>query len=71
MDGDEECPTCGSTDFHDEDGRIFCHNGHDQGRGLATAEDDADFGRQGTVVRKKIDKERIKISKGRLGLRRR
>ncbi|KAJ9614192.1 hypothetical protein H2200_002328 [Cladophialophora chaetospira] len=63
MDDDEECLTCGSTEFHEEDGRIFCHNGHDQGRGLATAADDADFGRQGTVVRKKIDKEKIKISK--------
>ncbi|OCT54166.1 hypothetical protein CLCR_00315 [Cladophialophora carrionii] len=62
MDGDE-CATCGSTDFHDEDGRIFCHNGHDQGHGLSTAEDDADFGRQGTIVRKKVDKEKQKTSR--------
>ncbi|EXJ54112.1 hypothetical protein A1O7_09449 [Cladophialophora yegresii CBS 114405] len=62
MDGDE-CATCGSADFHDEDGRIFCHNGHDQGRGLTTAEDDADFGRQGTIVRKKVDKEKQKASR--------
>ncbi|KIW94805.1 uncharacterized protein Z519_04782 [Cladophialophora bantiana CBS 173.52] len=63
MDG-EECAECGSTDFHDEDGRIFCAGGHDQGRGLATAADDADFGRQGTVVRKKEVKRKQKISKG-------
>ena len=63
MDG-EDCTICGSTQFHDEDGRMICHNGHDQGRGLATAEDDADFGHQGTVVRKKVTKEKQKISKG-------
>ncbi|KIW26092.1 uncharacterized protein PV07_09219 [Cladophialophora immunda] len=62
MDG-EECGTCGSTEFYDEDGRIFCANGHDQDLGLATAEDDADFGRQGTVVRKKEIKTKQKISK--------
>ncbi|OAP55988.1 hypothetical protein AYL99_10140 [Fonsecaea erecta] len=62
MDG-EECGTCGSTEFYDEDGRIFCANGHDQGLGLATAEDDADFGRQGTIVRKKEDKKKQKISR--------
>ncbi|KIX97599.1 uncharacterized protein Z520_06377 [Fonsecaea multimorphosa CBS 102226] len=63
MDG-EECGICGSTEFYDEDGRIFCANGHDQGLGLATAEDDADFGRQGTVVRKKEIRKKQKISKG-------
>ncbi|EXJ70960.1 uncharacterized protein A1O5_05953 [Cladophialophora psammophila CBS 110553] len=62
MDG-EECAECGSTDFHDEDGRIFCARGHDQGRGLATAADDADFGHQGTVVRRKEVKRKQKISK--------
>ncbi|KIW83155.1 hypothetical protein Z517_02399 [Fonsecaea pedrosoi CBS 271.37] len=62
MDGDE-CGTCGSTEFYDEDGRIFCANGHDQGLGLATVEDDADFGRQGTVVRKKEIRKKQKVSK--------
>ena len=65
MDDDEGCPICGNADFHDEDGRTLCDNGHDQGRGLATAEDDADFGRQGSIVRKKVDREKQKISKGR------
>ncbi len=69
MDDDEdECPICGNTNFHDEDGRTVCFNGHDQGRGLATAEDDADFARPGTIVRKKVDREKQKISKGTLTL---
>ena len=65
MDVEEDCAICGSSDFHDEDGRVFCHNGHDQGRGLTTAEDDADFARQGTIVRKKVKREKQKISRGR------
>lgn len=60
---EEPCDRCGSTAFHDEDGKIVCHNGHDQGR-TVTAEDDADFGRQGTVVRKKVDKVKVRTSKG-------
>ena len=65
MDGEEDCAICGSSDFYDEDGRLFCRNGHDQGRGLVTAEDDADFARQGNVVRKKVKREKQKVSKGR------
>jgi hypothetical protein len=54
----EPCSQCGSTRFHEQDGVTYCHNGHDQGRGLAIGVDDGDFGKQGTIVRKKGDRER-------------
>ncbi|KAK5045895.1 hypothetical protein LTR84_008681 [Exophiala bonariae] len=61
---DDGCEICGSTDFAvDDDGRTYCANGHDQGRGPVTAEDDQDFVRKGKVVRKKEKKVKQKISK--------
>ena len=64
MDDEEGCTVCGSNILHEEDGRTLCQNGHDQGRGPITAEDDGDFVRQGTIVRKKVKKEKQKITKG-------
>ena len=44
---------------------MVCGNGHVQGNGPATAEDEADFGHRGSVLRKKETKEKQKVSKGR------
>ena len=67
MNEEDACNQCGSTDFTlEDDGRTYCANGHDQERGIATAEDDADFGRQGRLFKKKDIKSKTRISKGRI-----
>ncbi|RVX75865.1 hypothetical protein B0A52_00222 [Exophiala mesophila] len=64
MNEEDACNQCGSTDFTlEDDGRTYCANGHDQERGIATAEDDADFGRQGRLFKKKDIKSKTRISK--------
>lgn len=64
-DDDDRCDQCGSTDFTvEDDGRTYCSNGHEQARGVITAEDDADYARKGKVVRKKEKKSKRKMSKG-------
>ncbi|KAK7896968.1 hypothetical protein LTR67_004856 [Exophiala xenobiotica] len=64
MDDDDRCEQCGSTNFEvDEDGRTYCTNGHEQARGHIIAEDDADFARQGTTVRKKDARPKQKFSR--------
>ncbi|KAK5207081.1 hypothetical protein LTR41_007148 [Exophiala xenobiotica] len=64
MDDDDRCEQCGSTTFEvDEDGRTYCTNGHEQARGHIIAEDDADFARQGTTVRKKDARPKQKFSR--------
>lgn len=61
---DDYCDQCGSTDFAvEDDGRTYCANGHEQNRGVVTAEDDQDYARQGKVVRKKEKKVKQKLSK--------
>ncbi|KEF57854.1 uncharacterized protein A1O9_05775 [Exophiala aquamarina CBS 119918] len=63
-DDDDRCDQCGSTDFTiEDDGRTYCANGHEQARGIITAEDDADYARKGKVVRKKEKKSKQKVSK--------
>lgn len=64
MNDEDPCSQCGSTEFNlEDDGRTYCANGHDQGRGVITGEDEADFGRLGKVVRKKVPKTKVKASK--------
>ena len=60
MDADP-CELCGATGTYDEDGNIFCSNGHFQHR--AAAEVDDETGRHGKVVRKKVEKKKERVSR--------
>lgn len=63
---EDACQTCGSTELTiDEDGRTYCANGHEQARGIVTAEDDQDFARPGNIIRKKEAKGKQKVLRGR------
>lgn len=69
MSDEDPCEQCGSTDFNvEDDGHTYCVNGHEQARGVITAEDDQDFARQGKIVRKKEKKSKQKFSKSELTL---
>lgn len=58
------CPYCGNTQFEEENGILVCTScGRQQEGGLQVADDDADFGTQGKVTRKKVEKTKIKVSK--------
>jgi len=58
------CPYCGNTQFEEENGILVCTScGRQQEGGLQVADDDADFGTQGKVTRKKVEKTRVKVSK--------
>ena len=58
----EPCDLCGLTDFYEEDGFVYCSNGHNQGP-IAATEGDVDFGRVGKILRKKQEKSREKVSR--------
>lgn len=58
-----QCPNCGNTDFEDENGLLVCTScGRQQEGPLLTEQDDADFGTQGKIVRKKVEKSKIKVT---------
>ncbi|KAK5943858.1 hypothetical protein PMZ80_003139 [Knufia obscura] len=58
------CPYCGNATFEEENGILVCTScGRQQEGGLQVADDDADFGTQGKVTRKKIEKTKVKVSK--------
>lgn len=58
------CPYCGNTHFEEENGILVCTScGRQQEGGLQIADDDADFGTQGKVTRKKVEKTKVKVSK--------
>lgn len=56
----EPCDLCGTSDFYEEDGFIYCSNGHNQGP-IAATEGDQDFGRVGKILRKKQEKSKEKV----------
>lgn len=58
------CPYCGNTQFEEENGIVICTScGRQQEGGLQVVDDDADFGTQGKVTRKKVEKTKVKVSK--------
>lgn len=58
-----QCPNCGNTDFEEENGLLVCTScGRQQDAPLLTEQDDADFGIQGKVVRKKVEKSKVKVT---------
>ena len=60
----QPCPFCGNTTFEEESGILVCTScGRQQEGGLQVADDDADFGTQGKITRKKVEKTKFKVSK--------
>lgn len=60
----QPCPYCGNRDFEEEDGLLVCTScGRQQEGGLQVADDDADFGTQGKLVRRKIERQKVKVTK--------
>lgn len=60
----QPCPYCGNRDFEEEDGLLVCTScGRQQEGGLQVADDDADFGAQGKLVRRKIERQKVKVTK--------
>lgn len=58
------CPFCGSLRFEEENGVLVCTScGRQQEGGLQVEDDDADFGTQGKITRRKVEKTKIKVSK--------
>ena len=57
MDRSEPCDLCGTSEFYEEDGYVYCSNGHTQGP-IAATEGDLDFGRVGGKVLRKKKQEK-------------
>lgn len=61
----DACVNCGSQDFEEEDGQLVCTQCGRQKEGLLqVADDDGDFGTQGKVSRKKIEKTKARYTRG-------
>jgi hypothetical protein len=60
------CQLCGSTSPTEQDGEIYCANGHHLGPADAVDDDELAFSRGGKVVRRKIEKaeKRGKVFRG-------
>jgi len=58
------CTNCGNDEFEDEDGLLVCTQcGRQHEAGLQTVDDSGDFGTQGKLSRKKIEKTKVKVTK--------
>lgn len=58
------CENCGGTKFAEEDGIVTCSRcGRRQEGGLQVGDEEPDFGTQGKVIRKKVEKEKIKVTR--------
>lgn len=58
----DACTYCGSTDFEEVDGLLYCHNGHAQEGGQQVDAED-DYARSGKISRQKDVKEKQKVLK--------
>ena len=64
QEGVDACERCGLTNFEEVNGITFCLNGHEQAGGQRRAEDEDDYGTEGKIIRKKVAKEKIKVTRG-------
>ena len=56
----EECEQCGSRKFHEDDGYLYCDEGHRQSGEQREGSDNEDYGQRGRISRKKEDKVKVK-----------
>ena len=60
----QPCPYCGNRSFEEENGILVCTScGRQQESGLQVADDEPEFGTQGKIVRKKVEKTKVKVTK--------
>jgi len=58
------CANCGNEEFEEEDGVLVCTQcGRQHEAGFQTVDDSGDFGTQGKLSRKGIEKRKVKVTK--------